>query len=392
MLYVGIDVSKSKHDCFVTNENGEALTDVFTIQNSRVGFHELYQTIKSLQPRPSLANTKVGLEASGHYGDNIVAFLRKVGLSPIILNPLRVNLYRKGQTLRKTKTDKVDAQFIAKLLITENFESQYDASYHSKELKMLTRYRRRIVKIRSMYKTSYKRLLNIVFPEIEGFVSDTLGITILKLLLKLPNTKAIAHCHLTHLSKLAQTYSHGRYDKVWAQELKKLAKNSIGSNSPASMLELRHTIQRIISITEEIEMIEKEIKTLVIDSETPIITIPGISYTLAAIIIGEIGDIRRFDTSDKLQAFAGLDPSAYQSGQFTGNKNRMVKRGSTHLRWALIYAAHNVCLNDKNFGAYLNRKRAEGKHYNNAMGHVAKKLIRVIFQLMSTGEVYIAKA
>jgi transposase len=393
MLYVGIDVAKRKHDCFITNENGEVLTDVFTIQNSKEGFQELFRQIKSHQPHPSPENTKVGLEATGHYSDNIVGFLRKIGLPPVILNPLHVSLYRKGQSLRKTKTDKSDARFIAKMLTREGFKPHSVSSYHSQELKSLTRHRHRMVKARSTFKVYYDRLLSIVFPELEGFVSNTLGVTVIKLLLEFPGSEQIAECHLTHLANIVETYSHGRHGKEWASELKELAKNSIGTNSKAKSLELKQVIRQIMSLSEEIELIESEIKALVDETGTPLLTIPGISYILAAIILAEVGDIGRFATPAKLQAFAGLDPTTYQSGQFTGNRDVMVKRGSTYLRWALLMAARTVSRYDNTFGEYLERKLSEGKHYNSAMGHVAKKLIRVIFCLMNTGEIYqVAKA
>ena len=392
MLYVGIDVAKRKHDCFITNEYGEALTDVFTIQNTKEGFEELFRAIKSHQPHPSNENTKVGLEATGHYSDNIAGFLRKIGLPPIILNPLHVNLYRKGQSLRKAKTDKIDPRFIAKMMIMEEFAPHSLPSYHSEELKSLTRYRHRMVKARSVLKVSYDRLLSIMFPELEGFVSDTLGKTVTKLLLEFPSTEAISECHLTRLTNLVVQYSHGRHDKEWAIKLKELAKDSIGSSSPAKVLELRQTIRQIMNISDEISLVEDEIKSLVISSGTTLMTIPGISYTLAGIILAEIGDITRFENPGKLQAFAGLDPTVYQSGQFAGTKDVMVKRGSTYLRWALIMAARNVSMFDKTFNQYLDKKLASGKHYNSAMGHVAKKLIRVVFCLMNTGEAYMAKA
>ena len=129
MLYIGIDVAKRKHDCFITNADGEALEDVFTIQNSKDGFEELFRRIKAHERQPE--NTKVGLEATGHYSDNIIGSLRKIGLQPVILNPLRVNLYRKGQSLRKTKTDKSDARFIARMLIAEDLKPHLQSSYHN---------------------------------------------------------------------------------------------------------------------------------------------------------------------------------------------------------------------------------------------------------------------
>jgi len=392
MMYVGIDVAKHKHDCFIMDADGEVLADVFTIQNSREGFEGLYRRIRSLGPCPSPENTKVGLEATGHYSDNIVGFFRNIGLPPVILNPLHVNLYKKGQSLRKTKTDKSDARFIAKMMMAECFEPHSQPSYHSEELKSLTRYRQRIVRERSRCKVSYDRLLSISFPELEGFVNNTLGVTEINLLLEFPTTKAISGCHLTRLANLVTNYSHGRHDKEWAIRLKELAKGSIGTNSPAKALELKQTIRQIMSLSGDLEVIEKEIKSLVIQSGTTLTTIPGISYTLAAVIMAEIGDVCRFSSPEKLQAFAGLDPTTYQSGQFSGNKNVMVKRGSTYLRWALLLSARTVSQFDDTFKEYLGSKLAEGKHYNSAMGHVAKKLIRVIYRLMTTGEVYQARA
>jgi transposase len=391
MLYIGIDVSKHKHDCFITNADGEALTDVFTIQNSREGFDELHRRIKSLRPRPSLKNTTVGLEATGHFSDNIIVFLREIGLPPVILNPLHVKLYQKAQSLRKTKTDKSDARYITGMLIANDFKPHSQSSYHSEELKSLTRHRQRMVWTRSRFKVLYDRLRSIVFPELETFVRYPGSVTELKLMLELPTAKAVADCHLTRLANLVVTHSHGRYDKEWAAQLKELAKNSIGSDSPAKALEMQQVIRQIMSLSKEIELIESEIKKLVDDSGTSLMTIPGIGYILAAIILAEVGDITRFATPAKLQAFAGLDPTTYQSGQFIGQRDVMVKRGSTYLRWALLQAARTVSRYDATFGEYLSRKIAEGKHYNSAMGHVAKKLIRVIFKLMNTGEVFQAQ-
>jgi len=369
-----------------------ALTDVFTIRNSREGFEELHRCLRSLRAGLSQENIKVGLEATGHYSDNLVRFLRKIGLAPVILNPLQVNLYRKGETLRKTKTDKSDARYIAKILMAKEFKPHSQPSYHSEELKTLTRHRRRMVEERARFKVAYDRLRSIIFPELEGLTKGPSSVTELNLLLEFPTAEAIANCHLTRLANLVVTYSQGRHRKEWAIGLKALAKDSIGSTSPARALELQQTIRQIIFLSNEIGLIEAEIKTLVNTSGTTLMTIPGIGYTLAAIIIAEVGDVTRFATSAKLQAFAGLDPTKYQSGQFTGQRDVMVKRGSTYLRWGLLQAARCASHFDPTFGEYLDRKTAEGKHYNCAMGHVAKKLIRVIFKLMNTGEVYVAKA
>jgi len=388
MLYVGIDIAKRKHECFIINGQGEELTGFFTVQNSKEGFQELLRRIKVFEPHPSIENTQVGLEATGHYSDNMIGFLRKMDLPPVIMNPLAVNLYRKGQSLRKAKNDKIDARAITKLLLFGDFEPHLAPSYHIEELKEFTRYRHRVVKACSGFKVSYDRLITIVFPELESFVAEKLGVTVLKLLLEFPGADAIAGCHLTRLTNLAHEYSRGRFGKDWAYNLKELAKNSIGTSSRAKAFELRHVIRQIMSLSEEIKLLDTEIKALVIEADTSLLTIPGIGYKLAAVILAEIGDIRRFANPGKLQAFAGLDPTTYQSGQFTGKRNVMVKRGSTYLRWALLLAARLACQYDSTFAGYLERKVASGKHYNAAMGHVAKKLIRVIFKLMTTGEAY----
>jgi transposase len=394
MLYVGIDVAKHKHDCFITNDDGECLAGSFEIQNSKAGFSELLHKIKEFQPKPSLENVKVGLEATGHYSDNIVNFLDQKRLDPVVFNPLQTNLYRKSQTLRKTKTDKVDAQFIAKMLMEVDYAPHTSPSYHVSELKCLTRHRHRLVKQQSAFKISYARLLDIVFPELaaSGIVSSSELKSVYALFLDLPNARAIAGCHLTHLSNLLSKNSRGRMGKDAAIRIRDLARDSIGSSSPALETEMRQTIEMVQSLQAKIDDTDKEIKRIMSEIAPPILGIPGIGYTLAAIIIAEIGDVKRFDSPAKLQAYAGLDPSTYQSGKFNSTMDTMVKRGSTYLRWALLFAGRLTAKYDRTFGEVLERKLAEGKHYNVAVSHVAKKLIRVIYHLMLTGQSYEALA
>jgi transposase len=208
------------------------------------------------------------------------------------------------------------------------------------------------------------------------------------MLIDLPGAKSVADCHLTHLTHLLRENSHGRLGREKAIEIRNLAKESIGAAGAALSLELRQTIEMLIDIRERIAKIDSEIKCVVLQVLPPFFAIKGIGYTLCAIIIAEIGDIHRFDDPNKLQAYAGLEPSTYQSGNFTSSRDAMVKRGSAYLRWALLIAARLVAKYDRTFGEVLERKLAEGKHYNVAVSHVAKKLIRVIYHLMITGEQY----
>ncbi len=391
MIYVGIDVAKDKHDCFITNSDGEVLFQVFTIQNNRDGFDDLFAKILSISS--DLSNIKVGLEATGHYSYNLLGYLINKGLPTFVINPLHTNLYRKSLSLRKTKTDKVDARTIAMMLMSDvNLKSYSDTSYHNEELKSLTRYRFDKVQERAQLKQSVSRLVTILFPELEKLVPTLHIASVYALLSELPSAGKIASCHLTHLTKLLENASKGRYSREKAIEIRKAARVSIGSNMPAKSLELRHTLKLIAELDSEISEIESEIKRIMDQISSPILTIPGISYRMGAMILAEIGDFSRFDSPDKILAYAGASPSTYQSGQLESSYSHMEKRGSRYLRFALINAAKYVCHWDETFGAYLQKKISEGKHYNVAITHATKKLVRLIYAMEKSGKPYIKTA
>ena len=388
MIFVGIDIAKDKHDCFITNNDGEVLFKSFTITNNLNGFDELYQKIESVME--DVSKVKVGLEATGHYSYNLLGYLLDKGLPTYVINPLHTNLYRKSLSLRQTKTDKVDAHTIASMLMSDvNLKSYSDTSYHNEELKSLTRYRFDKVKERAKLKTSISRLVCILFPEIEKLVPTLHQNSVYELLYEFPGAKHVANAHLTRLSNLVETASKGHYTKDTAITFREAARTSIGSNMPAKSLELKHTIKLIRELDAEIEEIENEIKIIMDEINSPILSIPGISYRMGAMIIAEIGDFSKFDSPDKILAFAGMSPSTYQSGQLDNCYARMEKRGSRYLRYALYNATAYVCLWDPTFKAYLAKKRSEGKHYYVALSHATKKLIRVIYQLESSGQQYI---
>lgn len=245
------------------------------------------------------------------------------------INPLHTNLYRKSLSLRKTKTDKVDAHTIATMLMSDvNLKSYSDISYHNEELKSLTRYRFDKVKERAKLKSSVSRLVTILFPELEQLVPAIHMASIYALLSEFPSASAIAHSHLTRLTHLLSTASKGHYGKDTAILFREAARTSIGSHMPAKSLELKHTIKLIQEITSEIDEIEADIKSIMDSIHSPILTIPGISYRMGAMIIAEIGDFSRFDAPDKILAYAGMSPSTYQSGQLESSYSHMEKRGS----------------------------------------------------------------
>ena len=388
MIYVGIDVAKDKHDCFITNSDGEVLFPVFTIQNNREGFDGLFSRIQSVSH--DMSNIKVGLEATGHYSYNLLGYLIDKGLPTFVINPLHTNLYRKSLSLRKTKTDKVDARTIAMMLMSDvNLKSYSDTSYHNEELKSLTRYRFDKVQERAQLKQSVSRLVTILFPELEKLVPTIHIASVYALLSELPSAGKIASCHLTHLTKLLENALRDRYSREKAIQIREAARVSIGSNMPAKSLELKHTLKLISELDSEISEIESEIKRIMDQIDSPILTIPGIGYRMGAMILAEIGDFSRFDSPDKILAYAGASPSTYQSGQLESSYSHMEKRGSRYLRFALINAAKYVCHWDETFGAYLQKKISEGKHYNVAITHATKKLVRLIYAMEKSGKPYI---
>lgn len=387
MFLVGIDVAKDKHDCFICDSEGNVLKDVFTFSNDREGFNLLL----SFMPTSS-ENVKVGLEATGHYSLNLINFLIDNGYSPVVFNPLQINLFRKAHTLRKTKTDKIDAKLIALMLSSSDAKPHLDLSYHVMELKSLTRYRSRLKNQLARLKISLARIIEIVFPELGDCVYSINQKSTMALLHEFPSKELIANAHLTRLTNVLKDNSRGKYSKDKALEIRNVAINSIGTSSDASSFELVQTIDMINFYSSKIDELDAKIKDIMIELESPILSIPGISYNLGSIILAEIVDINRFDTSAQLQAFAGLDPATHQSGKFIATGVSMVKRGSPYLRWAILNASRLIAMRDPCFKDYYQKKRNEGKHHFVALTHVAKKLIRVIFKLLKTNSQFSPQA
>ena len=383
MIMVGIDVAKDKHDCFIQTAEGKVLHKAFSFANNYEGFEELYAKILSCNDDV----VRVGLEATGHYSYNLLGFLLSKELPTFVFNPLQTNQFRKSLSLRKTKTDKVDARTIALMLATESNDNAYSLqAYQNEELKSLTRYRFDKVNQRSKLKQSLSRLVTLLFPELESVVSCLHSSSIYAMLLKYPSAKDVAKSQLHSLINLLESTSRGRIGADKAKLIRSLAKKSVGIYVSAKVLELRHTIKLIQILDEEIAEIEQQIQSHMQELHSPLESIPGINFRLAAVIEAEVCDFQRFSSPDKILAFAGLSPSTYQSGKFTSQNANMEKRGSRYLRYALLLSAHLVGKYSKTFAAYLQKKRDEGKHYFVALSHVAKKLVRVIFHLQRTGE------
>lgn len=378
MFYVGIDVASEKHDCCILNGKRKII-DSFSFDNSSSGYTFLLASLEKLP----VDEVKIGLEATGIYSENLSVFLRRKGYDVTTINPLLIKKHQCATTLRKTKTDKADAKGIALFIAEEGFQPDLPTSYHIQELKSLTRARFSVVQDRSALKNKVKRLVTLLFPELLKEFSDIFGAAATALLKQYPSAAKLAACRCDTLAALLRKSSRGRFGKAKAEYLRQLAKDSIGNHSDARALELKMLLARIDLLSEQILEYDKQIKIIMNQIDSPILTIPGIGYTLGAIIVAEIGDINRFSSPAKLLAFAGLEPSIYQSGKFTPTSGKMVKRGSPFLRWALLQAAGYTPNYSSIFALYRAKKLSEGKPLAVVRSHIAKKLVRIIYSLLT---------
>lgn len=390
MYYVGIDVAKDKHDCCIVDSTGNIVVKPFRIKNSLEGFTTLIQRIDDLVSDRS--EVEIGLEDTGHYSGNLVNYLSNL-FTVKTINPIFTAKHKKAVTLRKTKTDIIDAVQIAKMLRSgDNFRPVISIPYDHEELKSLSRYRDTLVKKRSIEKTSVKRLINILLPEWEQYFKDVHRPTSYAALFAYPGRKYLATCRTPALTQILRSISKGYYGEDLAVRLREAANRSIGKISDAKSYELRQTIKRIRSLSDEIEEVEEKIKEILFASNPPICTIPGIGATYAATILGEIGDFSKFSSPDKILAFAGMSPTTYSSGKYISSHSKMDKRGSKHLRKTLYLATKSASLYVPELCEYLQKKRNEGKHLFVAISHTTKKLIRMIYALETEHRSYEPKA
>jgi len=392
MICVGIDVACDKHDCAIMDSSTGEICEIFAFENNRVGFNTLMSKIALYAVKRDFSDTQIGLESTGHYSNNLVNFLHEKRLSVKVFNPLLVQRLRKAESLRRTKTDKADAKFLACMLIRDDSKSYKKSLPQIEELKTLTRHRFRLVKEQSKHKQQISRLITIVFPELKTAFCSTSLTTVRELLLQFPSVEAIASMDIRKLTNLLCSASKHRFGRDKAEELRNLARQSIGTNNRGTALELQQHLQSILFLKQQIKVVEAEIKAIMIELDSPIISVPGISYTLGAMMLAEIGDIENFRNPSKLLAFAGLDPSLYQSGKFVADRTPMVKHGSSYLRYAIVQAATSVRRYAPEFRAYYDKKIAQNKHYLVAVSHVAKKLTRVIFSLLKYQKSYESQA
>ena len=373
MIYIGIDISKYKHDCFICKDTGEVIVENLSFENNKKGFQ---QFLDSLKPYDN-DNVHIGLEATGHYGLNLKLFLEKNNYTFMEFNPLLVKEFKKSLTLRRTKTDKVDAIIICQKLMSVPYKPNSKLFYHKYSIKSLSRLRETLVKQRSKYMVQLTNILDIVFPEFKPFFNNRFSTTSLYLLTKYGNAEKIANMRdFDTPNKLSRgTFTYAKF-----AQLKQLAKNTIGESNEIYEIELHTLISLYNEIDSKIDSLDKQISTIIKELNPPTLSIPGIGELTTAVIISEFGDFSKFSNANKLLSFAGLEPGINQSGTMSAN-GKMVKRGSGYLRYSLMNIANVVIRYNPTFYDFYLKKRSEGKCHRVALSHVCKKLLRVIYKL-----------
>lgn len=378
MIYVGIDIAKNFHYASVITSDGEILINPFKFSNDKTGFNLLLSKISNYNKSDIL----IGLEATGIYGDNLISFLFSNDFKIGRINPIQTNSLR-SSGIRKTKNDKVDTFLISKCLLLKSYTLITKTDVDMINLKSFCRFKHDLVKIQTRYKCQLTSCIDLVFPELSKIFSDLQLKTVHALLLQYPSARIISHTRIDSLTKLIKKASRGAFSAQKAIDLKQLAINSIAIENSAVELQIQILIKQIQSLQEEINLLDQKINNILEGTNSVITSIPGIGNWLGAIIISEIADISKFSNSKKLLAFAGLDPSVKQSGEFNSSNNKISKRGSKSLRYAINTAASNIIWKDSTFNKYYNTKIAQGKSHLTAIGHVSHKLTRVIYKLLS---------
>ena len=381
MYYIGIDISKFKHDCAVIDDVGDVVTPSWSFANDHEGFLQFKALLDSLGSK-----TRIGLESTGHYGTNLKLFLEACGTTFMEFNPLLINRFIKSKSLRKTKTDAIDCEMIARYLMTVEYKPYPPSFYHTEKLKSLTRFRDSLVRQRSRQLVELTNILDKVFPEFKPFFKGKFSTTALYILANYSSPEKIANMNSKSYETLRKL-SRGRFSVTDFTTLKQLARNTVGHPDDFLLREMAMIIDIYSQLDSKVDETEALISECVLEINPPMLTIPGIGIDSAAVILAEFGDFSKFETSAQLLSFAGMEPGYFQSGT-SESTGKMVKHGSSYLRYTLMNCARSVVNYEPTFAEYYAKKRAEGKTYRVALSHTAKKLIRVLFALQTQNLVY----
>lgn len=392
MFYLGIDIAKRSHVASLLDDNAKPLFKAFSFSNTTDGANSLIEKLGAFITAPS--DVEIGMEATGHYWLSIYSFLIEKGYTVHVVNPIQTDGWRKGTEIRKRKTDIIDSVLIAELIRYGNFVETSLSNEDILSLRNLSRFRNYLVSSIADLKRKVICVLDQVFPEYQSVFSDIFGKTSKELLSHFQTADDFENISAEQLKCVLENVTLKDFAKNKITHISELAANSFGLKfcRDSFSLQLKLLIEQISFIEAQVSDVDTEINVILDKLDSPITTIPGIGSVTAAVILGEIGDISRFSNASKLAAYAGIDASVSQSGEYRSSNNRMSKRGSPYLRKALFNAALIAAFHDPVFSAFYKKKREEGKHHLTALGAVARKLCNIIFAVLKYNEPYVIKS
>ena len=393
MYYLGIDVSKVSHQCIILDANGEALGKSFTVQSSKDDFTKLVKKLLELNiPKTDLT---VGLEATGNLWENIYSFLKEQGLNVILLNPYQTNKFHQA-TLKKAKTDSIDALVIAGLLRSGCASSSYIPDEDIQSLRDLVRLKDGYLKDIKNYKRKACSLLGLVFPEFLNLVKDPFNIVSTQMLLKYQTASDFKSAKPKDLLKIARSHQGNTYDEAWTDKVIRAAKDSIysGKASKARGFVLKSLIQNIKSLKEQTELLDEEIQNLLKPDDKSsnndvdnLLTIPGVGPKTIAVFLAEVGDIKRFSRCKDFIGFVGLYPQIEQSGSSL-NRTKLTNKGSRLLKHALYIASVASLIHNPYLKSVYRDKISQGKSAKQAIIVVARKLACIMYSMLKNNTAY----
>ena len=392
MLFVGIDIGKNNHVASMMDEYGKVVFKAFSFSNTTNGGNALFSKLSSYSSNPS--DFEIGMEATGHYWLSIYSFLFEKGFLLHVINPIQTDGWRKGTEIRKRKNDIIDSVLIADLIRYGQFVQTRLADEDLFSLRTLTRFRTYLVESISDLKRKVVCVLDQIFPEYQSIFSDIFGKTSKEILLQFSSPIDFETISSESLAELLAQLSRQKIGAAKAEQLKAAASSSFGITFAKNSFtfQLKALIEQISFIENQVKETESEISNIMRKLDSPITTITGIGNVTGAAIISEIGDISKFDNPRKLVAFAGLDATVTQSGEFEASHNVMSKRGSPYLRKAIFQAALIASFHDPVLSVYYQKKKAEGKHHLTCVGAVARKMCNIIYAVLKNNQPYVPKA
>lgn len=387
MIYIGIDIASEKHDYFML----QAETGVFfsrsalTISNSNEGYKKLHSDISAFCRATGDSNVRIGLESTGIYHTNIIRFLLMQNYNVMMINPILTNMARKAAKVHSAKNDNLDAQTICKYMIDnpDKFSPYTLSLYHKEALKSLSRKRFFIVEDLRKAKLAVNSLVQVIFPELKTLFSNIYGDSAIAILKTYGTPEALARARVSKVASLI----HGRC-KCTAEQLIAAAKTSVGISESHYAFQLMDAIEEMEHIQRRIKSYDIQIKTYVDELCPNLLSIPGVGYTTAGLIAGEIRDISRFHSAESLISYSGIDVTVYESGKYKAKNCLPSKKGSKYLRYALFQVSRIIWQHDPVFQAYYEKKQAEGKHYYVILGHIQKKVIRLVYSILKNSTTY----